>query len=141
MNHYMFVINLWLHLEQEKNGFCNTAHVESREIYPIETTNNLMKVVKDNLLVSNIMKHLPIHKVVQFLTIGFRLSRSMCLPVYWWQWIGKIQPITFFVYFIRTVYWNKIIYWINFLWIKHKSQHSNFFKEWGFLDLTVEIQQ
>ena len=32
-------------------GLYNTAYVESSDTQPIETTNNSMKVIKDNLLV------------------------------------------------------------------------------------------
>ena len=42
--------------------FCNRAYVKSRDRYMIETTNNTMEVMKDNLLVSNTMNNLPIHK-------------------------------------------------------------------------------
>ena len=42
----------------------NTSHVDSRDIYLMETTKNAMKVMKDKLLVSNIMKHFLIHQYV-----------------------------------------------------------------------------
>ena len=47
-----------------KKIFYNTAHVDSIVIHPIETKNNSITVIKDKLLVSNIMKHFPIHKYV-----------------------------------------------------------------------------
>ena len=40
--------------------------MDSRNIYPIEVTNNVTAVMKDELLVSNTMKYFTIHPYVQF---------------------------------------------------------------------------
>ena len=47
-------------------GLCNTAHVGSRYRYPRETINNKKKVMKYKLLLSNSMKHFPIHQYFFF---------------------------------------------------------------------------
>ena len=53
MNHVLFEINIWSHLEQETiMGFCNTANTDSMDIYSLETTENKINSMKDNLLVT-----------------------------------------------------------------------------------------
>ena len=66
-------------------GLCNPYDLDSRDILPTEIKNNLMNVIKDNLLVSNIINNFPIYQYVHFFLKTFGLGHpEACI----YQFIG-----------------------------------------------------